>query len=109
MWWFCGSPAPSFGAPLWTQWRGKKEYIVEKLAEYFLEHLILDFEGALDMAELHKLVGSTPEGVKLLSVIKTDKDLDDFIFAMTDGLKEYLASGINREVLAAEFNAYTQQ
>jgi len=82
---------------------------VEKLAEYFLEHLILDFEGALDMDELQKLVGDTPEGAQLLHVIKDDDGLEEFILAMTDGLREHITSGINREILSREFIEYSQQ
>lgn len=82
---------------------------MEKLAEYFLEHLILDFEGVLDLNELQRLVGGTAEGAQLLNVIKSEEDLEEFIIAMTDGLKEHIGSGINAEVLSREFAVYSQQ
>ncbi|MBU1240152.1 hypothetical protein KKF84_04175 [Myxococcota bacterium] len=82
---------------------------MEKLAEYFLEHLILDLEGGLDVKELQKLIGDTPEGAQLLGVIKDDSDLEEFIVAMTDGLREHITTGITNEILSREFSEYSQQ
>jgi hypothetical protein len=87
----------------------KRSFIVDKLAKYFFEHLILDFEGVLDIEELKKLVSGSPEGMQILDVIKSDDDVEDFIIAMTDSLKDHLEAGITGAVLTKEFMTYTQQ
>ena len=82
---------------------------MEKFAEYFLENLILDFDGALDLKEFQKLIGGSSDAVKLLSVIKTKSDLDDFIFTMTEVLREHLVTGITVDKISKEFMDYSEQ
>jgi hypothetical protein len=79
---------------------------VDKFVEYFLKHLILDFEGALDCKGLRDLLDDSTDSVNLLSKIQTDADLDDFILALTDGLKDYLAEGIDDELILREFKEF---
>lgn len=78
---------------------------MDKLAEYFLEHLVLDMDGALDLDELREMVSDSDEGDALVSSLKTEEDLENFIITLMDGLKDRLGDGIRRETILEELEA----
>jgi len=78
---------------------------VEKLAEYFLEHLVLDMDGALDLEELREMVADTPDGAELMKHLETEDDLEEFIITLVDGLKDRLVEGIRKETILEELDA----
>ena len=81
---------------------------MEKLAAYFLEHLIFDFEGELDMKIMQKLLDDSPEAVQLMNAMKDDSDVEDFIIALTDGLRDHIATGVTSALLVEEFKDFSQ-
>ncbi|MBN2723897.1 MAG: hypothetical protein JXR95_07510 [Deltaproteobacteria bacterium] len=81
---------------------------MEKLVEYFLENLIIDFDGALDLEEFRSMLDNSPSAAKLSNKLKTNDDLNEFILTITDALKEQMATGITNEVLMTEFVDYSE-
>ncbi|MGM0597922.1 MAG: hypothetical protein ACQES9_12880 [Myxococcota bacterium] len=79
---------------------------MDKLARYFFDHLFIDFEGALDLNKLRELLDDSPESIRLLSKLQKNEDVNEFIFALTDALKDNLETGINVDLLVEEFKAY---
>ena len=81
---------------------------MEKLAEYFLEHLVLDMDGALDMDELREMVADSPDGEELLKRLETEEDLEEFIITLVDGLKDRLSEGIRKDTILEELDAFLE-
>jgi len=81
---------------------------VEKLAEYFLEHLVLDMDGALDLDELREMVADSPDGAELLKRLETEEDLEEFIITLVDGLKDRLSEGIRKDTILEELDAFLE-
>lgn len=81
---------------------------MEKLAEYFLEHLVLDMDGALDLDELRDMVAGTPDGEELLKKIQDEESLEEFIIMIMDGLRERLAEGIRKDTVIEELDAFLE-
>jgi len=86
--------------------RVERRITVEKLAEYFLEHLVLDMDGALDLDELREMVAGTPDGEELLKKIQDEESLEEFIIMIMDGLRERLAEGIRKDTVVEELDAF---
>ncbi len=81
---------------------------MEKLAEYFLEHLVLDMDGALDLDELREMVADSPDGAELLKRLETEEDLEEFIITLVDGLKDRLSEGIRKDTILEELDAFLE-
>lgn len=81
---------------------------MEKLAEYFLEHLVLDMDGALDLDELREMVAGTPDGEELLKKLQDEESLEEFIIMIMDGLRERLAEGIRKDTIIEELDAFLE-
>lgn len=81
---------------------------MEKLAEYFLEHLVLDMDGALDLDELRDMVAGTPDGEELLKRLQDEESLEEFIIMIMDGLRERLAEGIRKDTVLEELDAFLE-
>lgn len=81
---------------------------MEKLVQYFIDNIMIDLDGALNVEELRELLDDSPAAQRLIEKLQTEDDLEDFIITMTDALKEYLATGITPEVLTREFTDYAE-
>ena len=88
--------------------RVERSNTVEKLAEYFLEHLVLDMDGALDLDELREMVAGTPDGEELLKKLQDEESLEEFIIMIMDGLRERLAEGIRKDTIIEELDAFLE-
>ena len=84
----------------------ERRITVEKLAEYFLEHLVLDMDNALDLDELREMVAGTPDGEELLKKLQDEEALEEFIIMIMDGLRERLAEGIRKDTVIEELDAF---
>jgi hypothetical protein len=88
----------------WSQFN--RSNIVDKLAKYFFDHLFIDFEGALDLNKLRELLDDSPESINLLAKLQKNEDVNEFIFALTEALKDNLETGIDVDLLVEEFKIY---
>ncbi len=82
---------------------------MQKLAEYLIKHLIVDFEGEMDDKLLESLAGDDDAGRRLVAKIREEGGFDDFIVDFLDMLKmTHLETGINRDVVVKELREYAE-
>lgn len=81
---------------------------MEKLVQYFMENLIIDFDGDLDIEQMRQLLDDSPASMKLIEKLQTNDDLNEFFLTMSDALREYIGTGITPEVLHREFEDYAE-
>lgn len=90
-----------------TYWR---TVCVNELARYLVEHLVLDFDGALTIDELRKFLRDedSREARHLLTKLIEDKGVDNLMVTVADCLKDHIRTGINEAVVRQQLNMYSE-
>ena len=81
---------------------------MQKLANYLLDHMVLDFDGEINMERINKyLVADGSEtAINLRSRLLSDGGPDDFLLVLADVLKDYSRSGIREEHVVEQVGFY---
>lgn len=88
----------------------KAEAHVRELAKYLLQHVYIDFQGAITVDQVRQFLreDDSREARALLSKLIEDRGVDDFMVTIADCLKEYIRTGINEEVVREQLTIYGQ-
>ncbi len=81
---------------------------MKKFSRYLLDHLVLDFDGEITMEEINTLL--LEDGSKLAHDLRArliaESGPNDFLLVLADCLKEFLAEGINEELVGDQVAFY---
>jgi len=83
---------------------------VNELARYLLEHIQIDFDGAITMDQVRQYLREedSRESRTLLSKLIEDKGVDDLMVTVADCLKDYIRDGINEQTVRAQLSTYAE-
>lgn len=81
---------------------------MNQLARYLMEHMYIDFDGAISIDEVRQLLREedTRESRALLSRLIEDKGIDDMMIAIAEILKDHLRTGISEGVIRDQLVTY---
>jgi hypothetical protein len=82
---------------------------MDKLAQYLLEHIQLDFTG-VDFETIQKLLKEdrSPMSTQLMTKLIEDRGEEDLLVVLADCLKDYVAQGIDTEVVKKQLALYSE-
>jgi len=83
---------------------------LDQLIAYLLDNLILDFQGdlTLDMVRDFLRNDDSREAKALLAKLVEDRGVSDMMICVADCLREYLPSGIKRDVMDEQIRLYAE-
>ena len=83
---------------------------MKQLIAYLLDHLILDFQGDLQLDTVRDFLrdDDTREGRALLAKLVEDRGVSDMMITLADCLQDYIKSGINEEILREQIRTYAE-
>jgi hypothetical protein len=83
---------------------------VRQLVGYLIEHMIIDFEGDLDLEKVRNLLqgDDSREGRTLLAKLVADGGVNDMLLTLADCLREYITQGVNEQVIAEQIRLYSE-
>ena len=83
---------------------------MQQLASYLLNHLVLDFDGDIQMEHINELLLSDgSDGAhELRSRLMADGGPNDFLLALADVLKDHTRNGIREEHVVEQVGYYLQ-
>ena len=81
---------------------------MNQLATYLLEHLIIDFQGDLDLDTIKGFLkeDSSAAAKDLVKRIARDGGVDDMVIALADCLRESIRTGINEPEVVEQIRLY---
>jgi hypothetical protein len=84
--------------------------LVKQLIAYLLDHLILDFQGDLQLDTVRDFLrdDDSREGRALLAKLVEDRGVSDMMITLADCLQDYIKSGINEEILREQIRTYAE-
>lgn len=87
-----------------------KENLVNELARYLVEHLVLDFDGAITIDDVRRFLRDEDnrESRALLGKLIEEKGIDDLMVTVADCLKDHIRSGINEQVVRRQLMTYSE-
>ena len=81
---------------------------MQQLASYLLNHIVLDFDGEVDMETLNALL--LEDGSQLAHDLRArliaEQGPTDFLVVLADCLKEFIREGINEELIGEQIGFY---
>jgi hypothetical protein len=83
---------------------------VRQLIAYLLDHLILDFEGELNLETVRDFLreDESRESRALMSKLVEDRGVNDMLLTLADCLKDNLRTGISDETLREQIRTYAE-
>lgn len=83
---------------------------MNELARYLVEHLVLDFDGAITLDEVRQFLRNEDnrESRALLGKLIEDKGIDDLMLTVADCLKDHIRTGINEQVVRRQLTTYSE-
>jgi hypothetical protein len=86
------------------------EATLDQLTSYLLENLILDFQGdlTLDMVRDFLRNDDSREAKALLAKLVEDRGVSEMMICIADCLRDYLPSGIKRDVVDEQIRLYSE-
>ena len=83
---------------------------MDQLIAYLLENLILDFQGdlTLDMVRDFLREDDRREAKILLAKLVEDRGVEEMMICVADCLREFMPSGINKDVVSDQIRAYSE-
>jgi hypothetical protein len=81
---------------------------MDQLVRWLREHLVLDFQGDLDVDSFRQLVGapSTPVAASLLGKVDDDRAVNDMLLVLADTMIEILDQALTAEVWISRLAVY---
>lgn len=90
-----------------SSWRTR----VNELARYLLEHIVIDFDGAITIEQVRQFLRSEDnrQSRALLARLIEDKGgIDDLMVTVADCLKDHIRTGINEETVRGQLVTYSE-
>jgi len=86
------------------------EGTLDQLTSYLLENLILDFQGdlTLDMVRDFLRNDDSREAKALLAKLVEDRGVSEMLICIADCLRDYLQTGIKRDVVDEQIRLYSE-
>ncbi len=83
---------------------------MQQLASYLLNHLVLDFDGNIQMEHINELLlaDGSETAHDLRSRLIGEGGPDDFLLALADVLKDHTRNGIREEHVVEQVGFYLQ-
>jgi hypothetical protein len=83
---------------------------LDQLVAYLLENLMLDFDGDLSLDVVRDFLRNDDgrEARALLAKLVEDRGVSEMMICVADCLREYLPTGIKREVVAEQIRLYSE-
>lgn len=88
---------------------GSVEERVNELARYLVEHIVIDFDGAITIDQVRQFLRDEDnrESRSLLAKLIEDKGVDDLMVTVADCLKDHIRTGINERVVRDQLTMYS--
>ena len=83
---------------------------MKQLIQYLLDHMVLDFEGALTLDEVRDFLrdDDSREARALRAKLVEDKGLDDMLITLADCLQEYIRPGVSDDIVREQVRLYAE-
>ncbi|MFO0693555.1 MAG: hypothetical protein U0230_08370 [Polyangiales bacterium] len=83
---------------------------MNELARYLLENAYIDFQGAISIEEVRRLLRDedSREARALLSKLIEEEGVDDLMITLADCLREYIRTGINEDLVRNQLVTYSE-
>lgn len=83
---------------------------MDQLVAYLLENLILDFQGdlTLDMVRDFLREDDSPDSKALLAKLVEDRGVSEMLICIADCLRDYVATGIKKDVMEEQIRIYSE-
>lgn len=84
---------------------------MNELARYLLEHIVIDFDGALTMEQVREFLrreDNRQSRALLARLIENKVSIDDLMVTVADCLKDHLRTGINEETVRGQLVTYSE-
>ncbi|MCB9556719.1 MAG: hypothetical protein H6707_11495 [Deltaproteobacteria bacterium] len=83
---------------------------MNRLIQYLLSHLILDFQGdlTLDMVREFLREDNSRDARALLARLVEERGVEDMMVALADCLQEHIPSGITPDALQEQIRLYAE-
>lgn len=83
---------------------------MNELARYLLENAYIDFQGAITIEEVRRLLRDedSREARALLSKLIEEDGVDDLMITLADCLREYIRTGINEDLVRNQLVTYSE-
>jgi hypothetical protein len=86
------------------------EVCVNRLIQYLLENIMLDFKGELTLEGVREMLreDESREARALLTRIVEERGVDDLLVTLADCLKEHIGQGITPEKVKEQLSMYSE-
>jgi hypothetical protein len=86
------------------------EVCVNRLIQYLLENIMLDFKGELTLEGVREMLreDESREAKALLTRIVEERGVDDLLVTLADCLKEHIGQGITPEKVKEQLSMYSE-
>lgn len=83
---------------------------MNRLINYLLENLMLDFRGELSLDQVREMLrdDESREARALLARLVEERGVDDLLVTLADCLRDYLQEGISSEKVREQLNMYAE-
>jgi hypothetical protein len=86
------------------------EVCVNRLIQYLLDNIMLDFKGELTLEGVREMLreDESREAKALLTRIVEERGVDDLLVTLADCLKEHIGQGITPEKVKEQLSMYSE-
>ena len=83
---------------------------MNRLIQYLLENIMLDFKGELTLEGVREMLreDESREAKALLTRIVEERGVDDLLVTLADCLKEHIGQGITPEKVKEQLSMYSE-
>lgn len=83
---------------------------MNELARYLVEHIVIDFDGAISIDQVRQFLREedSRESRALMSKLIEDKGVQELMITVADCLKDHIRTGINEPTIRAQLITYSE-